>query len=138
MTFKTTGLSSNSAPCNLTSRYSICQQWPDSAVFCMETTTDHHDSFPMHCWLSPISLVLNIEHIFWNFLSLSPSLHQQILPHEQMLHFYLHSQVNYTTSCSFKLFNNPVDTISRWRDTKGNLSLILSPRQNKNHQRREK
>jgi hypothetical protein len=93
----------------------------------MEATI-HHDRFSKRCWLRPQSVVLT-SHTSLNFLLLPPELHRWILPLEQTSYVHVPSHVYHThthTFCSFKLFNNPVDSVSQWCNTNRKLAPVLS------------
>jgi hypothetical protein len=62
---------------------------------------------PMQLWLRLQCLVLNVARFFLGFLS-PPVLHRLIAYEEQTRFVYF---------CTFKLFNSPVDSVSRWCNT---------------------
>jgi hypothetical protein len=51
----------------------------DSAAFCTEAKTSHHDRLSMQCRSIPHYVMLNVAHFFLHFLLLPPTLHRQIL-----------------------------------------------------------
>jgi hypothetical protein len=54
----------------------------DSAAFCMETITSHHDRLSTQRWLRHQSAVLNVTHFFLDFCLLPSVLHWQFLLYE--------------------------------------------------------
>jgi hypothetical protein len=83
----------------------------------------HHKRFPMRCWERPQSAVLNFAQCFLDF---PPVLHLQILAYEQIHYVYIHLHA----SCSFRLFNNPVNSVSRWCNTNKDLSMVMALHRN--------
>jgi hypothetical protein len=93
VTFKTPGLSCSSAPHSLQESNVSPFHFPtmaDSAAFCTETTTGHHDRFSMQPWFRSQSVVVfSTSHIL-------DVLHPQLLRGGQMCCLYVHSRLHHT------------------------------------------
>jgi hypothetical protein len=110
----------------------------DSAVFCMETSTSHHDRISMLCCL---------RHQLLHYMSHSfPCTSYRCLPrcngnfcrtNRHATFMSLRTFITHTFSF-FRLFNSPVDNVSLWCNTNRKLSLTLSPHSNKMTTRRVK